>query len=71
MDSTSITDNQSSEEDQAQARIAYLASLIRDEKQLRQVVGSAQLGLRKGVYDQLLPHLSFTPRTFRKLMRNA
>ena len=64
-------DTQSSEEDQAQVRIAYLASLIHDEKQLRNIVGSAQLGLQRGVYNQLVPHLSFTPRTFRKLMRNA
>jgi hypothetical protein len=68
---TKLNDTQSSEEDRAQVRIAYLASLIHDEKQLRQVVNSAQLGLQRGVYNQLLPHLSFKPRNFRKLMRNA
>lgn len=66
-----INDTESSEEDKAQLLIADLASRIKDDKQLRSVLLAAHIGMRQGVYHQILPHLSFTPRSYRKLMRHA
>ena len=64
-------DTQATEEEQAQARIAELASNIKDEKQLRQILETAVIGLRRSVYNQIVPHLAFTPKPYRKLMRHA
>lgn len=66
-----MTDTISTEEEQALARVAMFAARVKDNKQLRSIVGTAQLGLQRQVYAQIVPHLSFKPQTFRKLMRNA
>lgn len=68
---SSDTDCELTEQEACDVRIAELARQIKDEKQLRKILLTAQIGLRKGVYLQILPHLSFKPREYRKLMRHA
>lgn len=67
----SQTEQPLTEQQEAEFRIHELAAKIRDEKHLRAILMTAILGLRPKVYKQLVPHLSFTPRPFRKLMRNV
>jgi hypothetical protein len=66
-----ITEAGLTEQQAADLRIHELAGRIKDEKQLRAILVTTVLGLRRGVYNKLVPHLSFKPRTFRKLMREA
>jgi hypothetical protein len=67
----SQTEQPLNEQQEATLRIHELAQKIKDEKQLRAILMTAILGLRHKVYKQLLPHLNFKPREYRKLMRNA
>jgi hypothetical protein len=67
----SQTEQPLNEHQEATLRIHELAAKIKDEKQLQAILKTAIYGLRRGVYDQLVPHLSFKPRPYRKLMRNA
>ena len=69
--SPSQTEQPLTEQQEAELRIHELAAKIKDEKQLQAILKTTILGLRRGVYNQLLPHLSFKPRPYRKLMRNA
>jgi hypothetical protein len=64
-------DTMSTEEELAQTQIADLAAQIKDEKQLRSILLAAHIGLRWGVYNQIVPHLTFKPREYRKLMKHA
>lgn len=59
------------DQEQATAKIAMFAGRIKDNDQLRAIVRSAQLGLQRGVYNQIVPYLSFKPQSFRKLIRHA
>jgi hypothetical protein len=64
-------DTVSTEEEQALARIVMFSSRVKDNKQLRSIIDTAQIGLQRQVYAQIVPHLSFKPQSFRKLMRHA
>jgi len=66
-----MNDRATTDVEYEEAVIAELSSKIKDEKELRRILLSATLGLRKGVYNNILPHLTFKPRSFRKLMRDA
>lgn len=66
-----MTDGELTEQQAADLRIHELAGRIKDEKQLRAILVTTVLGLRRGVYNKLAPHLSFKPRPYRKLIRNA
>lgn len=68
---TTQTEKELTEQQQADLRIHELAAKIKDEKQLQAIIKNAIYGLRRSVYDQIVPHLNFKPRPYRKLMRNA
>jgi hypothetical protein len=59
------------DEELAQARIKELAGDIKDEAQLKKILLTAKIGLRQGVYDQIKPHLKFSCRDYRQLMRHV
>jgi hypothetical protein len=47
-----------------QKEMRRLAAQIRDNKQLRHILKSAKPELRKLVYEEMKPHLSFTPKPY-------
>jgi hypothetical protein len=69
--SPSSTETQLTPQQEAELRIHELAQKIKDETHLRKILLTAKIGLRRGVYEQIVPHLKFVPRSFRKLMKHA
>jgi hypothetical protein len=63
-----ITEQPLTDEQQAELRIHELAQFIQNEKQLRAILKTGKIGLRKSIYEKLLPHLSFVPCSYRELM---
>ena len=48
-------------------RIQMLAKGIRNNRELRRVVRSAEPPLQEGVYAMIVPHLKFTPLPFERI----
>lgn len=63
------TETELTQEQRAELKIHELAAAIENNYQLRKVVGNAVIGLRKAVYEQIVPHLSFKPLPYKKLMQ--
>jgi hypothetical protein len=65
------TEQALTEEQAAELRIHELAQKIRDEEHLRFILRQSKIGLRRQVYEQIVPHLKFSPRSYRKLMKHG
>ena len=61
---------QSTVEELQQVQIQEMAKLIKDDKQLKRIVMEARPEMRQVVYEQIAPHLNFTPKVFRMLIRH-
>jgi hypothetical protein len=53
----------------AKARVAELAAQITGNKQLRHLLRQVKPGLRKQVFEEWRPHLTFEPWNYLKLVR--
>lgn len=54
----------------ALATIAALGQHVRDDAHLKSILLKISDKQRKSVYERIKPHLNFTPRVFRALMRS-
>lgn len=55
-----------------QVQIQEMSKLIKNEAQLKSVLLRVpNPNMRQMVYEQIVPHLKFTPRVYRKLMKHV